>query len=176
MRPREARCSHRLGYVGLPLALLYVEQKFPVTGFDIDERKIDTLSKGGSYIFRIPAEEIQGAGVRGFSATADYSRVERRHYHLRSNAAHEYHEPDLSYITRPPIRSRPISSRDTSSYWRARRSGTTEESCCRSLRPTPSISQRIPSRARAPERTRPVHLRRGVRCSSDATLPCLPVS
>ena len=30
-----------LGYVGLPLALLYSEQKFPVTGFDIDQRKVD---------------------------------------------------------------------------------------------------------------------------------------
>ena len=26
-----------LGYVGLPLALLYSEQKFQVTGFDIDD-------------------------------------------------------------------------------------------------------------------------------------------
>ena len=39
---REARVAVMgLGYVGLPLALLYTEQKFPVTGFDIDERKID---------------------------------------------------------------------------------------------------------------------------------------
>ena len=42
-----------LGYVGLPLALLYTEQKFRVTGFDIDERKVNTLTQGGSYIFRI---------------------------------------------------------------------------------------------------------------------------
>ena len=28
-----------MGYVGLPLALLYSEQKFQVTGFDIDARK-----------------------------------------------------------------------------------------------------------------------------------------
>ena len=27
-----------LGYVGLPLALLYSEQKFPVTGFDIQKK------------------------------------------------------------------------------------------------------------------------------------------
>ena len=27
-----------LGYVGLPLALLYTEQRFPVTVFDIDAR------------------------------------------------------------------------------------------------------------------------------------------
>ncbi len=28
-----------MGYVGLPLALLFSEQKFPVTGFDIDKKK-----------------------------------------------------------------------------------------------------------------------------------------
>src|SRR5579864_6358830 len=64
-----------LGYVGLPLALLYTEQKFSVTGFDIDARKISTLDQGGSYIFRIPATEIQAAKAQGFSATADYSRL-----------------------------------------------------------------------------------------------------
>ena len=37
-----------LGYVGLPLALLYSEERFAVTGFDIDQRKVDTLSAGGS--------------------------------------------------------------------------------------------------------------------------------
>ncbi|MGC2480671.1 MAG: NAD(P)-binding domain-containing protein, partial [Candidatus Sulfotelmatobacter sp.] len=37
-----------LGYVGLPLALLFSEQKFSVTGFDIDQRKVDTLAQGKS--------------------------------------------------------------------------------------------------------------------------------
>ena len=50
-----------LGYVGLPLALLYTEQKLRVTGFDIDQRKVDTLNAGGSYIFRITPEEISAA-------------------------------------------------------------------------------------------------------------------
>src|SRR6266852_1474373 len=62
-----------LGYVGLPLALLYSEQKFPVTGFDIDQRKVTTLAQGGSYIYRIQATEIQEARARGFDATSDYS-------------------------------------------------------------------------------------------------------
>ena len=53
-----------LGYVGLPLALLFTEETFPVTGFDIDSRKIKTLGEGGSYIFRIPAEQIQAARRR----------------------------------------------------------------------------------------------------------------
>jgi UDP-N-acetyl-D-glucosamine dehydrogenase len=37
-----------LGYVGLPLALLYTEASFLVTGFDIDQRKVTTLTSGGS--------------------------------------------------------------------------------------------------------------------------------
>ena len=78
-----------LGYVGLPLALLYSEQKFQVTGFDIDARKVDTLAKGGSYIYRIAAEEIQAAqGTwlrrhRRLRAT----RRDGRHHHLRPHPA-----------------------------------------------------------------------------------------
>ena len=33
-----------LGYVGLPLALLYTEAKFQVTGFDIDHRKVTNVA------------------------------------------------------------------------------------------------------------------------------------
>ncbi len=47
-----------LGYVGLPLALLFSEERFRVTGFDIDEAKVKTLNGGGSYIVRIAAAEI----------------------------------------------------------------------------------------------------------------------
>src|SRR5467141_3618336 len=64
-----------LGYVGLPLALLYSEQKFHVTGFDIDQRKIDTIASGGTYIFRITPDEIAAARSNGFKATADYSEI-----------------------------------------------------------------------------------------------------
>src|SRR3954470_17620516 len=59
IQQREARVGIiGLGYVGLPLALLYSEKKFKVTGFDIDSRKVETLAKGGSYIYRILPEEI----------------------------------------------------------------------------------------------------------------------
>src|SRR4030081_4088921 len=64
-----------LGHVQCPLALLYSEKKFPVTGFDIDQRKIDTLASGGTYIFRITPEEIAAAKSSGFKATADYSQI-----------------------------------------------------------------------------------------------------
>src|SRR5882724_13338064 len=55
-----------LGYVGLPLSLLLSEAGFKVTGFDIDAKKVADLEGGRSYIFRIPATEIQSAGEKGF--------------------------------------------------------------------------------------------------------------
>src|SRR5215470_15282194 len=90
-----------MGYVGLPLALLYSERRFPVTGFDIDERKVSTLNAGGSYIFRITAPEIQRAKSQGLSATSDYSKLRGMDAIIICvpTPLNEYHEPDLSYIT-----------------------------------------------------------------------------
>jgi UDP-N-acetyl-D-glucosamine dehydrogenase len=90
-----------LGYVGLPLALLFSEQKFKITGFDIDQRKVDTLAQGGSYIYRIAAEEIHAAKAQGFSATSDYSRLREMDAIIICvpTPLNEHHEPDLSFIT-----------------------------------------------------------------------------
>jgi UDP-N-acetyl-D-glucosamine dehydrogenase len=90
-----------LGYVGLPLALLYSEHEFPVTGFDIDARKVSTLNAGGSYIYRITAPEVERARKQGFSATADYAQIEKMDAVIICvpTPLNEYHEPDLSYIT-----------------------------------------------------------------------------
>jgi UDP-N-acetyl-D-glucosamine dehydrogenase len=90
-----------LGYVGLPLALLFSEQKFAVTGFDIDQRKVDTLARGESYIYRITPEEIRAAQARGFSATSDYGKIEQMDAVIICvpTPLNEYHEPDLSFIT-----------------------------------------------------------------------------
>src|SRR5437867_11784457 len=68
-----------LGYVGLPLALLYTEQKFPVTGFDIDQGKVSSLAQGGSYIFRIPATEIEESRAKVFEATSEYECLMHMH-------------------------------------------------------------------------------------------------
>ncbi len=90
-----------LGYVGLPLALLYSEQKFRVTGFDIDTRKVETLARGGSYIYRIAPEEIQAAQAKGFTATSDYSQLTAMDAIIICvpTPLDEYREPDLSFIT-----------------------------------------------------------------------------
>jgi UDP-N-acetyl-D-glucosamine dehydrogenase len=119
-----------LGYVGLPLALLYTEQKFSVTGFDIDARKVSTLDQGGSYIFRIAAAEIQAAKKGGFSATAEYSRLTEMDAIIICvpTPLNEYHEPDLSYITdtaksiAPHLRAGHLVILESTTY-----PGTTEE-------------------------------------------------
>lgn len=64
-----------LGYVGLPLALLFQEKGFRVTGFDIDAKKVVTLKAGGSYIYRIEPAQIAMAVQSGFRATADFTAI-----------------------------------------------------------------------------------------------------
>src|SRR5712692_6861242 len=90
-----------LGYVGLPLALLYTEQNFRVTGFDIDQRKVTSLTQGGSYIVRILPGDIQQARAKGFEASSDYARLAEMDAIIICvpTPLNEYHEPDLSYIT-----------------------------------------------------------------------------
>jgi UDP-N-acetyl-D-glucosamine dehydrogenase len=119
-----------LGYVGLPLALLYTDQKFPVTGFDVDQRKVTTLTGGGSYIYRIPAADIQNARARGFEATFDFSRLTEMDAIIICvpTPLNEYHEPDLSYITdtaksiAPHLRAGQLVVLESTTY-----PGTTEE-------------------------------------------------
>ena len=50
-----------LGYVGLPLVLLFSQEGFRVTGFDIDAAKVDRLNAGESYIHRIDGQQIKAA-------------------------------------------------------------------------------------------------------------------
>ncbi len=90
-----------LGYVGLPLSLLYVGQGFPVTGFDIDQRKVDMLGYGKSYIYRIPEEEIQEARAKRFTPTSDFARLAEMDAIIICvpTPLNEHHEPDLSFIT-----------------------------------------------------------------------------
>ncbi len=119
-----------LGYVGLPLALLYNEQKFPVTGFDIDQKKVDTLNAGGSYIFHIAAGEIAAARAKGFTATADYRQIATMDAVIIAvpTPLDEYHQPDMSYIVNtaeamaPHLRAGQLVVLESTTY-----PGTTEE-------------------------------------------------
>jgi UDP-N-acetyl-D-glucosamine dehydrogenase len=90
-----------MGYVGLPLALLFSEERFRVTGFDIAADKVSTLNSGGSYIFRILPDHVRQAQKSGFQATSDYSEIARMDAVIICvpTPLNTYHEPDLSFVT-----------------------------------------------------------------------------
>jgi UDP-N-acetyl-D-glucosamine dehydrogenase len=65
-----------LGYVGLPLIRAFVAAGFRTMGFDVDQKKIDRLTAGESYIKHIPAEWIaRCVGQGAFVPTADMRRL-----------------------------------------------------------------------------------------------------
>jgi len=102
MKAREARIGIiGMGYVGLPLALLFSEERFQVTGFDIEPEKVKALNAGGSYIVRILPDMIEKARQAGFRATADYSEIAAMDAVIICvpTPLDEHHEPDLSYVT-----------------------------------------------------------------------------
>ena len=89
-----------LGYVGLPLSLMYSSESFPVTGFDIDASKVNILSMGGSYIAHIGKEMIAEAFSKGFTATTDFSQIANMDAIIICvpTPLNKYREPDLSFI------------------------------------------------------------------------------
>jgi len=119
-----------MGYVGLPLALLFSEERFAITGFDIDPRKVESLNSGQSYIVRIPPTEIQSAQKNGFSATADYAQIAQMDVVIICvpTPLNAHHEPDLSYVTgtvrsiAPHLREGQLIILESTTY-----PGTTEE-------------------------------------------------
>ena len=119
-----------LGYVGLPLSLLLSEAGFKVAGFDIDDKKVTDLEAGRSYIFRIPAIEIQGARKQGFSATTDFAHLSEQDAIVICvpTPLTEHLEPDLSYVENtakaaaPWIREGQLVVLESTTY-----PGTTEE-------------------------------------------------
>jgi UDP-N-acetyl-D-glucosamine dehydrogenase len=119
-----------LGYVGLPLTLLFNEAGFPVTGFDIDPEKVKALNNGRSYIYRIPPTEVAAATAKGFWATDEYAHAREMDAIIICvpTPLNEYHEPDLSYIREtagaiaPHVRPGQLIVLESTTY-----PGTTEE-------------------------------------------------
>jgi UDP-N-acetyl-D-glucosamine dehydrogenase len=122
-----------LGYVGLPLALTFGEKGFPVIGFDIDQRKIDAITKGESYIKHISGERI-GKAVKQekkpFYATLDFRDASKADALIMCvpTPLNANREPDMTYIEKtaeaigPYVRSGQLVVLESSTY-----PGTTEE-------------------------------------------------
>ena len=120
-----------LGYVGLPLGLVFEEAGFRVLGFDIDPKKVTALSRGETYIRHIDRERIGRAVESGrFEATTDFVRAGEADALIICvpTPLNRHREPDLSFVTGtmdslvPYLRAGQVISLESTTY-----PGTTEE-------------------------------------------------
>lgn len=90
-----------LGYVGLPLACLFAEKDFAVTGFDVDPAKIRQLAAGKSYIRHIGTKRVAPLVRSGkFVATDDFRRLAQMDVLIICvpTPLTRHREPDLQFI------------------------------------------------------------------------------
>jgi UDP-N-acetyl-D-glucosamine dehydrogenase len=90
-----------LGYVGLPLAVVFAEAGFKVIGIDPVAEKVEALHRGESYVLDIPSAQVARLIKEGrLEATTDFSAL------LKAEAVsicvptplRQTGDPDLSYI------------------------------------------------------------------------------
>ncbi|TWU13694.1 UDP-N-acetyl-D-glucosamine 6-dehydrogenase [Symmachiella macrocystis] len=90
-----------LGYVGLPLIRAFIASGFDTMGFDVDQRKVDLLKAGKTYIDHIKPEWIQEWTASGkFEPTADMARMAEADTLLICvpTPLSDSRDPDLSYV------------------------------------------------------------------------------
>ena len=119
-----------LGYVGLPLALRFVEVGFKVVGFDIDPRKAETIARRQSYFSHISHKRVSGAVDKGLSVTSDMAQASDVDAIIICvpTPLGKHQEPDLSFVIgtmdalAPYLRAGQVISLESTTY-----PGTTEE-------------------------------------------------
>jgi UDP-N-acetyl-D-glucosamine dehydrogenase len=90
-----------LGYVGLPLVLSFAKPGFNIIGFDIDQKKIDALTGGKSYIRHIPATDVDPLiESKQFTPTTDFAKISECDTVLLCvpTPLNKNREPDMTYI------------------------------------------------------------------------------
>lgn len=119
-----------LGYVGLPLALTFIESNVKIIGFDINKRIISNIKNGKSYIKSISNKKIKAALEKKFKVTDDFKKIQLLDAIIicLPTPLDKYHAPDLSYITStmdkilPYLKKNQLISLESTTY-----PGTTDE-------------------------------------------------
>lgn len=88
-----------LGYVGLPLSLVFTDAGVKVIGFDIDPNKIAAIAEGRSYIRHIPSERLKKS-QNLFHASAEFKEIAQCDAVIICvpTPLDQHLEPDLQYI------------------------------------------------------------------------------
>lgn len=88
-----------LGYVGLPLVIEFCKAGFHVTGFDIDNEKVELLKQGKNYIKHIDILQITGNDSQ-FNPTSDFSLLSEMGCIIICvpTPLNKNREPDMTYV------------------------------------------------------------------------------
>jgi UDP-N-acetyl-D-glucosamine dehydrogenase len=120
-----------MGYVGLPLALRFIEAGFNVIAFDIDKEKVNKLNNGESYIKHIGIYKVKNANSTGrLTATCNFADASKTDVIILCvpTPLGSHKEPDISFINitmasiLPYIKKGQLISLESTTY-----PGTTEE-------------------------------------------------
>jgi UDP-N-acetyl-D-glucosamine dehydrogenase len=90
-----------LGYVGLPLAVEMAKAGFTVTGFDVQQKKVDMVNEGHNYIGDVVDKDLSSLVAQGkLHATCDFSQL--KDCDCASICVPTpldiYQQPDISYV------------------------------------------------------------------------------
>jgi UDP-N-acetyl-D-glucosamine dehydrogenase len=104
IRRREAKVGVvGMGYVGLPLGMAFADAGFPVTGLDVDTRKVESIGRGESYIKHIPSAPLKELTSKGkLKATTDFAKAREMDCIIICvpTPLTASREPDMSYIVK----------------------------------------------------------------------------
>jgi UDP-N-acetyl-D-glucosamine dehydrogenase len=90
------------GYVGVPLAQVFVEAGKPVVLVDVVQSRVDQLMRGESYIEDVPSEKLCELLEAGLTATTDYDALREADAILVAlpTPLSKQREPDLSIVVK----------------------------------------------------------------------------
>jgi UDP-N-acetyl-D-glucosamine dehydrogenase len=90
-----------LGYVGLPMALLFAQRGYRVIGFDVSDTVVALLNRGSSHVQDAPADAVRAVVADGrFTATCDMGGLDRCDVVIVCvpTPLSKTRDPDVSYV------------------------------------------------------------------------------
>ncbi len=128
-----------LGYVGLPLAT-YLARHFPVTGFDIDAKRIAALNEGEDHTGEVTAEEF--TAVKHLTFSADVNDLADCNFYIITvpTPIDQSKRPDLTaLISASRTVGQQLSNGNIVVYESTVYPGATEETCVPELEKTSNL-------------------------------------